>query len=234
MKSVTALLICLSLILGTAAIAETIMIDSFLTPIGTPDNHLRIWGDQPFQEWTDIAPAGAIGDRHAWYRGWDFQYPGFDTVNWVTFVDYSSYGNGDGPALNFGGYDFNHEWAFDYGIGNPLDLNLAAGYAFSIDLYSSDIPMGNPMTVTVQTGTGEGSYTVTVPYWDDYANPVQLMFPFELFSGTPDWSDIDVITLNFYSADEFGPDAFFDTFVAHTQVVATEEVSWGSVKSLYR
>lgn len=72
------------------------------------------------------------------------------------------------------------------------------------------------------------------PYWYDEEEYFLLEFPFASFSGTPDWSNVDVIRLHFITPDEFGPDVAFDNFRTLGGGTPIESTTWGAIKAGFR
>jgi hypothetical protein len=196
---------------SSSAQAQTIVIDDFSTGFGgLANNPVMVDGvTSVFDELSDVAPSGSIGDRHEWISGFNFQYPGVPNNLYVS----------DNPALPsevllFGGFDYNLEFGLDYtpSSGAPaFDLTSGGGNAFAIDVVFSDIPSA-PMTVTVVTGSGTGSFSVNALIDDQDFSATTYLFDFASFSGTPDFSNVQSISWRFLTVNEFGPDAIFDNF----------------------
>ncbi len=208
-----------TLIATSAAQAQTtLVIDDFSSALGGVEwNAVTVDGITTFDEITDLAPGGAIGDRHTWISGFDFQFAG--VANNLSMVPDDPANGPLAGTLNFGGFDYNLEFGLDYTPGqgtSAFDLTAGGGNAFSMDVFFTDIPSA-PMTIEVVTGTGAGSMSVDVLLDNLDFTPTTYLFDFDSFTGTLDFSDVQSISWSFLTVNEFGPDAVFDNF----NVVAT-------------
>lgn len=214
---------------SSAQAQTTLVIDDFSSALGGVDwNAVTVDGITTFDEITDFAPGGAIGDRHTWISGFDFQFTGMANNLYVVPEDPAN-----GPlsgTLNFGGFDYNLEFGLDYTPGqggSAFDLTAGGGNAFAMDVLFSDIPLA-PMTISVITGTGTGSMSVDVLLDNLDFTPTTYLFDFASFTGNLDFSDVQSINWSFLTVNEFGPDATFDNF----NVVATPAPGTAALLSL--